>query len=40
VVGLQGRYARAAVELTPSGSEPFRIDAGGFQAIGFVRLRF
>jgi len=40
VVGLQARYARAGVELTPSGSEPFRLDAGGLQAIGFLRIRF
>lgn len=40
VVGLQARYASAGVDLTASGSEPFRVDAGGPQAIGFLRLRF
>jgi hypothetical protein len=40
VVGLQARYARAPVELAPPGSDAFRVEAGGLQVIGFLRLRF
>jgi hypothetical protein len=40
VTGVAVRYARAGVQLAPPGSEEFRIDAGGLQVMGFVRLRF
>lgn len=40
VFGVEARFAQARVELSPAGSESFRIDAGGLQAVAFLRLRF
>jgi hypothetical protein len=40
VIGVRARYARAGVDVTPSAGDGFRVDAGGLQAIAFLRLRF
>ena len=39
-LGLQARYVRARVELSPAGNEPFHVDTGGLQALAFLRFRF
>lgn len=39
-LGVEARYVRAGVELTPAGGEKFSLNAGGVQLAARVRLRF
>jgi opacity protein-like surface antigen len=38
--GVQGRFSRASVELAPAGGQSVKIDAGGLQVAGGLRVFF
>jgi hypothetical protein len=39
-LGVEARYVRASVDLTPTGGQKYSLTAGGVQVVGQLRLRF
>jgi hypothetical protein len=39
-LGVEARYVRASVDVTPTGAQKYSLNAGGLQVVGQLRLRF